>query len=211
MRSGVRLAALKNSVRSASNVRALTASGLRRFERAARVDPPYHAEQPGSGLGRQIVIAGGALDCQANGLWRVAFTDAAVGPNEIRQWKIGDIAAVGDAPPFEHRHARRCGHVLRALVQQTRFPDSRFADDADGLTLAGADAGCEIAENRQFVLPADEGCQRSCKSGRPRVGSAKQTHDAEHWSGRSVTPTRDCLDVAIDRAASRVADQHHAG
>ena len=27
------------------------------FQRAARVDPPYHAEQPGSGLGRQIVVA----------------------------------------------------------------------------------------------------------------------------------------------------------
>jgi len=144
-------------------------------------------------------------------LWRIAFTDAAVRPDEIRQWKIRDVAAVRDAPSFEYCHARGRGHVLRAFVQQTRFPDSRIADDADSLTLAGADARCEIAEHRQFVMPADKGCQRSGKSSRPRVVSAKQTHDAEHGSRGFVTPTRNGVDVAIDRSASRVADQHHAG
>jgi hypothetical protein len=144
-------------------------------------------------------------------LWRIAFTDAAVRPDEIRQWKIRDVAAVRDAPSFEYCHARGRGHVLRAFVQQTRFPDSRIADDADSLTLAGADARCEIAEHREFVMPADKGCQRSGKSSRPRVVSAKQTHDAEHGSRGFVTPTRNGVDVAIDRSASRVADQHPAG
>ena len=68
MTSGVRALALKNSVRSASNVRALIASGLSASSAVPLVDDADQAQQPRAGVRRQVVVAHGPLDRVANGL-----------------------------------------------------------------------------------------------------------------------------------------------
>src|SRR5262245_43915477 len=86
----------------------------------------------------------------------VALANAAVIPEQVQDWKIGDAAAV--------RQALRCGkadvladEALAKLIEQPRFPHPRLPHQTHDVSLTALDPIEHAVQQLQLALSADKG------------------------------------------------------
>ena len=105
--------------------------------------------------------------------------------------------------------------VLVELVDESRFPDSGFAEDDDGLPRAVLRPLPTIDENRQLDLAADEARQASRRDGEPAAHPAR-LHDAvqRHRLAHALQHLRPAVldhEQPGHQALRRGGDHHRVG